>query len=153
MVFPAHFETLDLPLPALQLRHDDHNWWVKDEVRNAWYVLSPEEWVRQHVLHFLIRQKQFPKNLISIEKQVGKSGKRTDLVGYGTNGCPLLLVECKAPQEKPSREVLRQAFQYNQTLAATWIWITNGKQHWVFSKSGETQEYRQEKQLPDFEFL
>lgn len=153
MIMSPPFEELDLPNAPLELKTEGNTWWVKDLVRNAWFVLSPEEWVRQHVVHFLLNHLNFPKNLLSIEKQVGKSSKRTDLVGYGKEGLPILLVECKAPTEKPSREVLRQALQYNSQVAARWVWITNGNEHWVFSKSENTQEYKQEKQLPIFEFM
>lgn len=78
----------------------DGKWWIYDIIRRKYVVLQPEEWVRQHVLHFLIEEKGYPKSLINVEKAltVNELTKRYDVVIYTRRGDIFLVVECKAPQ-------------------------------------------------------
>ncbi len=129
---PAVFPDLDLLKPALEIRQDANGIHVLDLLRKKWLRLTPEEWVRQHVLFWLISQTGFPVGLLSIERKVGiGSGHRADVVGFGKNGLPLLLVECKAPGEPISEITAMQAMKYNQQLRARFLWLTNGKVHRV----------------------
>lgn len=99
-----------------------------DIIRNRYVVLTPEEWVRQHLVHYLINVLNYPKGLIALEKQVPLNGlnRRFDLVCYKSDGSVFLLVECKKGGVKLSQQVFDQAFCYNTELSACHIAITNG---------------------------
>lgn len=101
---------------------------IFDVIRRDYVALSPEEWVRQHVIHLLIRFKKYPKSLFSIERGLilNQLAKRTDIVVFSKKLTPFLLVECKAPEEKINEAVLRQALIYNLEKKAEYICITNG---------------------------
>ncbi|HTF81772.1 MAG TPA: type I restriction enzyme HsdR N-terminal domain-containing protein [Cytophagales bacterium] len=101
---------------------------IFDVIRCDYVALSPEEWVRQHVIHLLIAFKKYPKSLFSVERElkVNRLLKRTDIIVYSKKILPFLLVECKAPEEKINETVLRQALIYNMEKKAEYICITNG---------------------------
>jgi Type I restriction enzyme R protein N terminus (HSDR_N) len=103
---------------------------IWDPVRRMNVVCTPEEWVRQHVLHYLTDHLGYPPSLLSIERGTGRLGQRTDLRAYdpGTRQ-PALLIECKAPEIKLTPAVLQQAQRYWQRIPARFIVITNGIQH------------------------
>lgn len=101
---------------------------IFDVIRRDYVALSPEEWVRQHVIHLLIRFKKYPKSLFSIERglTLNQLAKRTDIVVFSKKLSPFVLIECKAPEEKINEAVLRQALIYNLEKKAEYICITNG---------------------------
>ena len=149
---PQAFPPLDLLRPPLELKIENKNYFVKDILRAKWLKLSPEEWVRQHVLYWLITQTKFPASLISIERKVTNgSFNRADVVGYGKDGKPLLLVECKAISETISKRTVTQAMKYNQHFMANYVWLTNGKTHLVYGLNESTPGFVQLNQLPTFE--
>jgi hypothetical protein len=100
---------------------------VFDPVRKKHISLTPEEWVRQHVLHFLLAN-GYSSSLIAIERgiEVNDTQKRFDIVVYDRNGQPLIIVECKAQTEKIGQHVVMQVASYNLTLKAQYFWLTNG---------------------------
>lgn len=101
---------------------------IFDEVRRKWVMLTPEEWVRQHILHYLVEQKSYPKSLIAVERGIELNGlqKRCDVVVFNTYGKPVMIVECKAPEEVVSPKVYEQIARYNQKLRVDYLWVTNG---------------------------
>lgn len=124
---------------------------IFDVIRRIYVTLTPEEWVRQHVIHTLISYKNYPKSLISIEKglNVNKLAKRTDIIVFNKNISPFLLVECKAPEEPINETVLRQALTYNIEKKAPYICITNGIEFRVFlQKNNQLIELND---FPEFE--
>ena len=145
----ADFPELDLPEPTLSLELRAGQVFVQDILRKHWLVLTPEEWVRQHVVFWLLAQTGFPAGLLSVERLV-TNRKRADVVGYNRSGAPLLLVECKAPGVRLNVSAARQALRYNQTLNARFVWVTNGKVHVVFAKDAESIEFKQISMLPTF---
>lgn len=114
---------------------------VFDPVRKAWFVLSPEEFVRQHVINYLCVHKAVPSGMISVEKQVELNGqlKRYDLVIY-KNSLPCLVVECKAPYIALSPEVAEQALRYNLILKAPYLMISNGLQDLIYKEGSLIKE-------------
>ena len=149
---PQAFPPLDLLRPPLELKIENKNYFVKDIIRSKWLKLSPEEWVRQHVLYWLITQTKFPAKLISIERKVNReSANRADVLGYGQDGKALLLVECKAISETISKRTVSQAMKYNQHLNAKYVWLTNGKAHIVYGFEKPETGFVQLKQLPTFD--
>ncbi|MCW5907677.1 MAG: type I restriction enzyme HsdR N-terminal domain-containing protein [Chitinophagales bacterium] len=101
---------------------------IFDEVRKKPVALTPEEWVRQHILHYLIYDKQYPKSLIAVEKSIEMNGlqKRFDVVVFATDGLPKMLIECKAPEELLNEKVFEQIARYNLKLRVKYLWVTNG---------------------------
>jgi hypothetical protein len=114
---------------------------IFDVIRRKYLLITPEEWVRQHVLHWLIGHQQYPKSLIRTESglQYNQLTKRTDILVYDRNGAPFLLVECKAVHIALTDSVLDQAIRYNAVLKAPYLLISNGLEHLLFQiKDGET---------------
>ncbi len=114
--------------------------YIFDIIRRKYVMITPEEWVRQHVLHWLMAVHQFPKALIRTESGLNyhQLAKRTDILIYDRDGNPFLLVECKAPHISLTDLVFDQAVRYNAVLKARYILISNGLEYFVFEvKNGE----------------
>lgn len=109
--------------------------YIFDGIRKKFVVLTPEEWVRQHVVAYLLQVKKISKSLISLEKKVVINGliKRYDIVVYNSEGSIFLLVECKEPKVKITQETFDQIARYNLSLKADYLMVTNGLHH-VFCK-------------------
>lgn len=120
---------------------------VFDPVRKKHVSLTPEEWVRQHVIHFLLG-KGYPASLIAIERGIDVNGtqKRFDIVVYDRDSKPLIIVECKAQSESINQRTLMQVMGYNLTLKAQYFWLTNGTENYFLRLSnGEVMS-----NVPDF---
>ena len=119
---------LDLSFPNYEFRLKEINQkrFIFDEIRKKYIELTPEEWVRQNCIKFLINEKKFKKNLISIEKkiQLNNTTKRFDILVHDINGGCILLVECKAPNIKINQESFDQIFRYNQVINAKFLFVT-----------------------------
>ncbi len=124
-------EPLNFPAYQLQLKKKDDKLYIFDVIRKKYYLLTPEEWVRQHTLHYLIYDKKYPKNLIAVEKQllINQTKRRFDIVVFNREMQPHILVECKAPKISISQATFDQANQYNWLLKAPFLFLTNGKKH------------------------
>ena len=125
---------------------------VFDELRKKFIILTPEEWVRQHCTQFLRQEKEFPKSLINVEKQlkIGKLTKRYDVVVYNNDGSIHLIVECKAPHIKITQNVFDQIAQYNMTLNAEYLMVTNGLSHYYCKMNYEAGEYEFLQEIPAY---
>lgn len=131
-----HMPALALPRFQAQLRQEGERIWIRDEFRQKWVILSQEEWVRQHLLHYLCKQMQYPKSRLSVEKQLDLDGliRRYDAVIFNDEGQkPLLLIECKAPHIPIDQEVFDQAARYNRVLGVAYFLLSNGLVH-VFAR-------------------
>lgn len=107
---------------------------IFDLIRKKYIVLTPEEWVRQHLIHFLIHQLKYPKSLIAVEDghRVNKMIKRSDVVVYDRNGKIFMLIECKSAKVKLTQKSMDQASNYNQNYKAQYLAITNGLQAVIY---------------------
>ncbi len=107
----------------------DGKTYIFDEVRRKEVPLTPEEWVRQHILHYLLYNKGYSKSLIAVERGIELNGllKRFDVVVFANDGKPKLIVECKAPEEKLTEKVFEQIARYNLSLRVDFLWVTNGQ--------------------------
>ncbi|MBS1942182.1 MAG: type I restriction enzyme HsdR N-terminal domain-containing protein [Bacteroidetes bacterium] len=125
-------QALNLPDHGVKTKHAPEGDRIFDPVRRSWVALTPEEWVRQHVLNFLVNDLGCPPSLIAVEKQMelNRLVKRTDIVVHGTDGMPLLLVECKAPHVKLDQAVFEQAARYNTVFKVPLLLVTNGMLHY-----------------------
>lgn len=120
--------TLDYTGFSPRVRQLDQGRQVFDPVRKAWVALTPEEWVRQHLIFFLTEKRNYPMAYLAVEKgiTVGTRTKRFDLLVYDKLHQPWLAMECKAMHVKLDDSVLDQLLVYNQTLMVKWLAITNG---------------------------
>lgn len=123
---------LALPDHGLKTRHGADGPQVFDAIRRQWVALLPEEWVRQHFINFLVRDRGCPASLIAVERTLDLNGlsKRADIVVHAADGRPVALVECKAPGVKVSQAVFEQAARYNSVFKVKWLIVTNGLQHY-----------------------
>lgn len=122
---------LNLPSFNFNIKKSDGQSAIFDIIRKKYIVLTPEEWVRQHFIHYLINQLGFSKPLISVERGLKYNSlqKRSDILVFSRDGSPLILVECKAITIRLNQRVMDQAVMYNRTVAAKYIILTNGMEH------------------------
>lgn len=128
---------------------------IWDSQRKRWIKLTPEEWVRQHFVHFLISNQGFPSGCIGNEMsiKVGQLEKRCDSVVFGKDGKPLMIVEYKAPTVAITQKVFDQISRYNITLQVDWLIVSNGLQHYCCHLIREKQQFEFLPQLPHYEDL
>jgi hypothetical protein len=124
---------------------------IFDSIRKKFILLTPEEWVRQHVIEFLLIEKKYPKSLINVEKVVKVNGmnKRYDVVVFNSDGSIFLLIECKAPEVKIDQKTFDQIARYNLILNAQYLMVTNGLNHYFCEMDFENEKYSFLKELPD----
>lgn len=125
---------------------------IFDAIRKKFIILTPEEWVRQHVVQFLLEEKKYPKSLINVEKVLHVNGlrKRYDIVVFNSDGSIFILIECKAPEVKISQATFDQIAQYNMTLKAQYLMVTNGLNHYFCQMDFENERYDFLRELPDY---
>ena len=143
-----------LNFPGYQFRFQQQGKQVRifDIVRKKYVTLTPEEWVRQHVLHFLIGEKQVPAGLIGVESEIRlfHTRKRFDVAVFDHSGKAVLAVECKAPSIPVTQEVVDQLVRYNMILKVKFLMLTNGLQH-IFCQTGTGEGmYTLIRDLPSF---
>jgi type I site-specific restriction endonuclease len=135
--------------PKIKMQQDKEL--IFDEIRKQWVVLTPEEWVRQNLLQYLVLVKKYPAALIAVEKEIRLAAitNRFDIVVYDRNTQPWMIVECKEMNISLTQTVLDQALRYNISLNVPYIVITNGSYCYGFSgKKGQLEELHR---LPEFE--
>ena len=122
---------LNLPEFDYKLKKADGKVWIFDVIRKKYIVLTPEEWVRQHVVHYLLADRKYPRSLIKVEGGLvyNQLQKRTDIVVFDRQGKPWMIVECKSPALPVSVATLTQASVYNSALQAEYLAVTNGLIH------------------------
>ena len=125
-------ETLNLPTYSFSVKSDEDRSYIFDPIRRKYVLLTPEEWVRQHFLQYLIQDKGFPASLVAVEKEFSfnRMKKRTDILAHNRQGEPVLLVECKSPNVPVTREVFNQIGLYNLAYKVPWLVVTNGMKHY-----------------------
>ena len=143
---------LNLPPYKYKLKSSENKTFIFDVIRKKYLVLTPEEWVRQHIIHFLIDQKGYPKSLISVEKQVvvNNLNKRTDIVVYAKSGLPYIIVECKAPSVKVTQNAFDQIARYNLKLNADYLIVSNGLQHFFAQLDNEKECFTFLEDIPKY---
>ena len=144
---------LNLPDYPIRIRNQGDQQYIFDEFRKKFVILTPEEFVRQHFLHYLVNELSYPKSLIKVESGIrfNKMMKRTDITVYDREANPYMLVECKSAQVNLSGKVFDQLSIYNQTIKAKYLVITNGLKHFCCELDYELQRYTFMPQLPPFD--
>ena len=127
---------------------------IFDTIRKKFIVLTPEEWVRQHLIRYLVEEKKYPLSLVSVEKslKLNNTQKRTDLRVYNQKKELILLAECKSYAVSISQKTIEQALRYDLSLQAQLIVLSNGLQHFCFKKN-EDGKFLQLQQFPQFTVL
>lgn len=135
---------LNLPPYPFKIIEKGGKYYIFDVIRKKELVLSPEEWVRQHFVQYLIHQHNISKNFISLEKglKLNELQKRTDILVYDGNGNPQLIVECKAPSIAITQEVFDQVARYNMVYKVKYVAVTNGLEHYYCEIDHECESYR-----------
>jgi hypothetical protein len=141
---------LALPPYAFKLTEQNGQLFIFDEVRKKQILLTPEEWVRQHFVQYLIGFKNYPKTLIKLEGGLKLHGmaRRSDIVVYNPKGQKILMVECKAPDVVIDQKVFDQIARYNITHQVGLLAVTNGIQHYYCTIDFETRKYQFIESLP-----
>jgi hypothetical protein len=145
-------QKLNFPNYSFRFKNSENKTYIFDVIRKKFLLLTPEEWVRQHVVNFLIEEKNYPKSLINVEKLVKVNGinKRYDVVVFRNDGSIFLLVECKAPEVTITQQTFDQIAQYNLVLKAENLMVTNGLNHYFCQMDFENEQYIFLKGLPNF---
>jgi hypothetical protein len=145
-------QSLNFPSYPFRLKSSENKTLIFDIIRKKYVILTPEEWVRQHVVHYLHTEKKYPLSLISVEKQlkINTLVKRTDVVIFNKKGTPEIIVECKAPNVPISQGTFDQIARYNLTLKANFLMVSNGLNHYYCQMDHEKETYLFLQELPDY---
>ena len=145
-------QALNFPTYQFRIKSSENTNYIFDIIRKKYVVLTPEEWVRQHTVHFLIFEKNFPKSLIAVEKQlkVNNLVKRFDVLVFNKEGLPEIIIECKSPTIKISQDTFDQIARYNLKLNANKLVVTNGIQHYFCKLDHKEQQYIFLEEIPNY---
>jgi len=127
---------INFPEPDFRIKKESGKEFIFDALRKKWLVITPEEWVRQNFVQYLIKAKNYPSSLIALEKemQLGELKKRFDILVYDNNHQPWMMIECKAAEVKLDESVLDQVLRYNISVPVRYIVITNGSYTYAWQK-------------------
>lgn len=145
-------QKLNFPPYSFRFKNSENKVSIFDEIRKKFIILTPEEWVRQHVVRFLLEEKKIPKSLINVEKLLKVNGlnKRYDVVVFNPDGTIYILVECKAPEVKIAQATFDQIARYNMTMNATLLMVSNGLNHYFCQMDYENEKYHFLPDLPQY---
>ena len=146
---------LNLPAYNFRIIKKNEKPFIFDDLRKKFVALTPEEWVRQHFIRFLIDVKHYPASLIAIEKQLVINGlkKRCDAVVYSRNAEPLMIIEFKATTVSIAQQTFDQAAVYNSKLKVDYFIISNGLKHYCCRLEKDVLQYNFLDDIPDFDAL
>lgn len=146
-------QQLNFPSFSFRFKNSENKVSIFDAIRKKFIIITPEEWVRQHVVQFLMIEKNYPKSLLNVEKvlQVNGLRKRYDIVVYNSDGTIHILIECKAPEVPISQSTFDQIAQYNMTLQSNYLMVTNGLNHYFCQMDNENEKYQFLTELPNYQ--
>lgn len=148
------FEPIPLNLPqyAFRLKEVNKTRYIFDAIRKKFLVLTPEEWVRQHFVQFLIQEKKYPRTLIKLEGglKLNSLQKRSDILLFNSSGEKIILVECKAPSVKITQATFDQVARYNIIHRVKHLVVTNGLSHFCAEIDFEEDSYKFLEGLPGY---
>ena len=148
-------QQLNRPPYEIKIRETDGRRTILDILRRKYVALTPEEWVRQHFVHFLIEQKGYPATLLANEVQLNVGNKllRADSVLYGSDLHPRMIIEYKAPTVSITQKVFDQISVYNMLLKVDYLVVSNGINHYVCKMNYENQKYFFLREIPEYKDL
>ena len=150
----TYMEKLNFKSYKLKIKNKENKLYVFDEIRKKNILLTPEEWVRQNCVKFLINEKKYPKSLISIEKKISINSliKRYDIVVFNSDGQITIIVECKSPKVKISQKTFDQISIYNLAFKSKYFMITNGLSHYFCELDHSNNRLFFLKELPIYQY-
>ncbi|WP_046745621.1 type I restriction enzyme HsdR N-terminal domain-containing protein [Kordia zhangzhouensis] len=145
-------ELLNFPKYTFRFKNRENKIYIFDAIRKKFVVLTPEEWVRQHVVQFLIEEKKYPSSLINIEKELIFNGlkRRYDIVIFNSDGSIFLVVECKRSTVPILQNTFDQIARYNMVLKSQYLMVTNGLNHYYCTMDYEAKQYHFLRNIPDY---
>lgn len=143
---------LNLPSYDTKICNKDSKQQIFDIIRKCYVALTPEEWVRQHFVNFLINHKEYPAALMGNEVVISLNGmkRRCDTVVYDKQLTPRAIIEYKAPTVKITKEVFAQISRYNLTLKVDYLIISNGQQHYCCKMDYSRNSYTFLREIPPY---
>jgi len=148
-------DILNLPTYNFNIKLEGQRKLIFDSIRRKFVVLTPEEWVRQNFISYLVEEKNYPKGLIAVEKKVdvNRMPQRSDIVLYNNKGIALMIVECKASSVKISQDTFNQIARYNMKLQVPYLVVTNGLNHYCCHINYEQNSFEFIPEIPDYKVL
>ena len=148
-------QKLNLPTYEYKLKQEGKKTKIFDAIRRKYFDLTPEEWVRQNLVNYLINEKKYPKGLMALEKGllINELSKRTDVLVYSKSAQPILLVECKAPSVKINQAAFDQIARYNIHYKLPYLIVSNGLTHYFAKINFKTNNFIFLKDIPFYNEL
>lgn len=144
---------LNLPEFDLNLRKSEGKVWIFDGIRKKYILLTPEEWVRQHLVNYFINHLKYPRSLVQIERghQYNQLQKRSDIIVFDRTGNPWIIVECKSPETELNQKSILQVAVYNSNIKAKYVSISNGLKHYCYEATGDPEKVVMMKDFPAYQ--
>ncbi len=151
-IYLCNMTKLNFPAYQFRFKNSENKVAIFDEIRKKFVILTPEEWVRQHVVRFLIEEMKYPKSYINVEKIIRLNGltKRYDVVVFQPDGKLFLLIECKSVDVMISQQTFDQIARYNLALESQFLMVTNGLNHYFCQLDYQNERYNFLQNLPEF---
>lgn len=148
-------QKLNFPKYNFRFKSNENKTLIFDIIRKKFVILTPEEWVRQHTLHFLITEKKYPVSYINVEKQLllNDTVKRYDIVIFKNDGDVEIIIECKAPSVTINQVSFDQIARYNLALNSNLLMVTNGLTHYFCKMDIKNKRYLFLRDLPKYNQL
>lgn len=143
---------LNIPAYSFRIRQLGALNEIWDEFRKKYVALTPEEWVRQNMLMYLVSELGYPAGRMAVERtlRVHDANLRCDALVYNEHLKPLMLIECKAPDVPITNDTLMQIARYNQTAGVNYLLVTNGMKHYCFQRKSNESGFISLQQIPKY---
>lgn len=143
---------LNLPEYSFTIKTVERKQYIFDSLRKKYVRLTPEEWVRQNFIYFLVKERKYPPSLIAVEAgfKVNKNPQRADMVVFNRKGNPVLIAEFKTPEIKISQQTFDQIVRYNMSLKVKFLIVSNGLNHYCCSLNYVENTFAYLQDIPDF---
>ena len=144
---------LNLPEFEVNLKKSEGKIWIFDGIRKKYLVLTPEEWVRQHLVNYFIHHLKYSKSLISVERGLhyNQLQKRSDITVFDRSGNPWMIVECKSPEINLDQKTVLQVAVYNADVKAKYVSVSNGLKHVCYETKADVKDIVLLNSFPEFE--
>ena len=145
-------QRLNFPSYTFRIKNSENKQLIFDEIRKKYVVFQPEEWVRQNCVQYLIQEKNYPKSLMNVEKElkVNNLRKRYDILVFKSDGSVNIIVECKSHQITIDQSTFDQIARYNLAVQADYLMVTNGINHYYCQMDYKEGKYNFLKELPEY---
>lgn len=145
-------QSLNFPAYSFKIKTEEQRNYIFDNIRKRYVILTPEEWVRQHLITYLTEEKKYPASLMAVEMslKINKMERRADIVLFSRLGKPFMIVECKAPGVKITQNAFDQAARYNMDMKVEYLVVSNGLVHYCALLNHADHSWEFLKEIPGF---